>query len=152
MQNSLFISRDLFLKYFKKPHEILFGEIKKRFPKIKIFFHSCGAIREIIPDLIETGIDILDPLQPLAAGMDSIGIKKDFGDAVVLHGGIDIQKALLGNREDVKAEVMKRIDAFAPGGGYILSPSNHIMKDVPVENFIDLYRFANKYGKYPLAQ
>lgn len=151
MQNSLFISPQMFREYFKKPHIELFTAIKKKFPQVKIFFHSCGAVRGLIPDLIETGIDILNPLQPLATGMDSTELKREFGKTVVFHGGIDIQYAMPGSFTDIEQEVKKRIKALAPGGGYILSPTNHLQIDVPVANFFKLYELAGKYGKYPIS-
>ena len=149
-QNGLLISPQLFRRYFKKGHTEMFKAIKKAHPNIKIWFHSCGAVRQLIPDLIDCGVDILNGLQPLAKDMDSYELKKEFGDQLVFHGGVDIQQALPGSLEDVENEVKKRIDAFAPGGGYIFSPSNHVVGDVPVENFFKLYECAHKYGKYPI--
>lgn len=148
MQKSLFCSPELIKKYFRKPHQELFGRIKKRFPKLKIFLHTCGVVEPIIPELIEWGIDILNPLQPLVEGMDIERIKKTWGKDLVFHGAIDIQQAILGSKEDVENEVRTRIDQLAPGGGYILAPTNHLQHDVPVENFLTLYQYAAEYGKY----
>lgn len=150
MQNSLMLSPDMFRRFFKQPHIEMFGTIKKRFPNVKIWFHSCGALRPLISDLIDCGIDILNPLQPHTTGMVSEELKKEFGNQVVFHGGIDIQYAMPGTVEQVKEEVKKRINAYAPGGGYILASSNHIQSDVPVENFFKLYEFAHQYGHYPI--
>ncbi|MEF9989451.1 MAG: uroporphyrinogen decarboxylase family protein [Christensenellaceae bacterium] len=147
-QEAPFISPDCFREFFKKPFERMFGAIKKKFPNMKIFLHSCGAIFDYIPDFIEMGVDVLNPLQPLANGMDSKKIKETFGNDVVLHGGIDIQQALIGNVDDVEKEVKKRLDAFAPGGGYIISTANHVQPDTPPENFIKMFEFIKKYGKY----
>ncbi|NTU50042.1 MAG: hypothetical protein HGA87_03995 [Desulfobulbaceae bacterium] len=149
-QMSSFVSPETFREFFKEPFRLLFSELKRAYPNLKIFLHSCGAIFNLIPDLIDVGVDVLNPLQPLAQGMDSFRIKKEFGSDLVLHGGIDIQRAMIGSRQDVEDEVKKRIDAFARGGGYILAPNNHIQSDVPVSNFLDLYRFAKQYGKYPI--
>ncbi len=147
IQNNLLISKDMLKKYFDEPHKRLFSAIKKRFPKLKIFFHSCGAIKEIITDIIEWGVDILNPLQPLAQGMDLVEIKKEYGQDVVFHGGIDIQQAMPGSIQDVRKEVEERINVLAEGGGYILAPTNHLQIDVPVENFFELYNYAIKYSK-----
>ena len=149
-QNGLFISPELFRRFFKKGHQQMFAAIKKQHPNIKIWFHSCGAIKGMIPELLDCGVDILNPMQPFAKGMDSVEIKKEFGKDVCFHGGIDIQYALPGTAEQLEEEVKERIRAFAPGGGYILSPTNHVQSDVPIDNFFKLYEYAHKYGNYPI--
>ncbi|MCI8591123.1 MAG: hypothetical protein HFI88_01990 [Lachnospiraceae bacterium] len=150
-QSGLLISPELFRRFFKKGHIELFKAIKRQHPNIKIWFHSCGSVRQLIPELIDCGIDILNGLQPLARNMDSFELKKEFGDQVVFHGGIDIQHAVPGTLEEVEAEARTRIAAFAPGGGYIFAPSNHIVGDVPNENFFKLYESARQYGRYPIG-
>ena len=82
--------------------------------------------------------------------MDSFEIKKEFGRDLVFHGGVDIQHAISGSKENAIKEAKKRIEAFAPNGGYIFSPSNHLQPDVSVENFFAIYETAKKYGKYPI--
>lgn len=148
MQHAPFISVEIFREFLKEPHVRLFNAIKKVAPKAKIFFHSCGAVRDLIPDFIDMGVDILNSLQPMAAGMNSFELKKEFGKDLVFHGGIDLQQAMRGSKQDVIDEVKRRIDAFAPGGGYIFAPANHLIGDVPVENVITLYDTAYEYGKY----
>jgi len=150
-QTAPFISPELFREFFKEPFRLVFSTLKKAHPNVKMFLHSCGAIFDFIPDLIDAGVEILNPLQPLAEGMDSYAIKKEFGSDVVLHGGIDIQQAMIGSTQDVQIEVKKRIDALARDGGYILAPNNHIQPDVPVDNFLNMYKFAKQYGKYPIS-
>lgn len=148
MQTGPFFSRKLFKKYFKKHFIRLFTSLKKAAPDVKLFLHTCGAVRELIPEFIDIGLDILNPVQPLAVGMDSLELKKEFGKDLVFHGGIDIQQAMIGTVNDVREEVKKRMEALAPGGGYICAPSNHIQPDVPVENFIALFEYAKEYGRY----
>jgi len=126
------------------------SEVKKIAPEAKIYLHSCGSIRELIPEFIDIGIDILSGVQPLASGMNSAELKKEFGKDMVFHGGIDIQRALCGSVEDTINETKVRIADYAPGGGYICGPSNHFQNDVPVENFFALYKTAREYGKYPI--
>lgn len=130
--------------------KILFNHIKKRFPRVKIFFHSCGAIRELIPDLIAAGIDILNPIQYTAAGMSLIDLKKDFGkDLVFWGGGIDTQSVLNGKSlRVIKETVKENIDILAPGGGFIFSPVHNIQDDVPPENFWTMWETLQEYGKY----
>ncbi len=149
-QTGLMMSPSMFRKYFKPAEEKVYAFIRSKAPHVKIWFHSCGAIQPLIHDFIDLGVDILNPVQPLCEGMDSFELKKKYGNKLCFHGGIDLQKALPGTLEDTLRETETRIKAFAPGGGYILAPSNHIQKDTPVENIIALYRHAAQFGKYPI--
>ena len=122
-------------------------------PSVKIMLHSCGSIRKFIPDLIEAGIQVLDPVQPHAADMDSFDLKREFGEKLVFHGGIDIQQVLpFGTQQEVEEEVRARINAFAPGGGYILAPAHNVQADVPPANIVAMVQAAHLYGQYPLSQ
>jgi uroporphyrinogen decarboxylase len=118
---------------------------------MKIMLHSCGAMSCFIPDLIECGIDILNSLQPLARDMDSARLKREFGNDIVLHSGIDIQQAMQGTTEDVEREAVRAIGAMARGGGYIFAPANHLQGDCPPKNVVTLYRCGEKYGHYPIG-
>ena len=150
-QNGMFFSKEMFNTFFKKPYIDLFSAIKKEYPHLKIFYHCCGSIYDLIPDLIEVGVDILNPIQPLAFDMDPARIKKEFGDSLVFHGAIDIQNAMRGSIEDVKSEVRLRIDQMGGGGGYIVSPNNHLLPDIPPENVICMYQYAKEYGNYQVS-
>jgi uroporphyrinogen decarboxylase len=120
-------------------------------PNVKIMLHSCGSIRKFIPDLIEAGVDIIDPIQPHAAGMGPVGLKKDFGKEITFHGGIDIQEVLpFGTEEEIEKEVNRRIQALGVGGGYILSPAHNVQADIPPKNLVAMYRAAIKHGQYPI--
>ena len=147
-QQAQFISGAMFRRYFKSPMKQLFSAVKRAHPNLKIFLHSCGSIINFIPDLIDCGVEILNPLQPLAKDMDAYAIKREFGSQLVFHGGVDIQEALPGTTEQVRADVKRCIEALAPGGGYILSPANHIQNDVPNRNILELYRCARELGVY----
>jgi uroporphyrinogen decarboxylase len=106
-----------------------------------VMMHSCGGIRPFIPDLIEAGVDILDPVQVRAAGMDIEGLKRDFGSDLTFHGSIDTQQTLpRGSVGDVEAEVRSRLDLFGEGGGFICCGSQHYMIDIPLENLLAIYR------------
>lgn len=114
-------------------------------------FHSDGGIRPFIPDLIDIGLQVLDPVQPLAAGMDAAALKRDFGDRLTFHGGVDEQYVLpFGTEEEVVAEVRRCLRAFGPGGGYILAPAHYVQADVPPANLTTMCRAAQQYGRYPL--
>jgi uroporphyrinogen decarboxylase len=112
-----------------------------------VFFHSDGAIREIIPDMIAAGIDVLNPLQWRAKGMDREGLKRDFGHRVILHGGVDNQYTLpFGSVDEVRQEVIDNIRILGAGGGYILAPCHNIQAVSPVENVVALYQTGLEYG------
>ena len=149
-QNAPFISNQMFRDFFKEPYARLYGAVKEKYPNVKIFMHSCGDVADLIEEFIDCGVDIMNPLQPLCKDMDSESIKRRYGDKVVLHGAVDIQQAIMGSDEDVKNEIDKRVHALGPGGGYILSSSNHIQRNVPPENAVALFRYAQELGKYPL--
>ena len=114
-----------------------------------VFFHSDGSVREIIPDMIEAGIDILNPIQWRCKGMDRETLKRDFGDKVVFHGGVDNQKTLpFGKREEVEEEVIYNIKVLGKNGGYILAPCHNIQPITPVENIVKMYNTAFENGWY----
>jgi len=148
-QNGIMLSPDLWRRVFKPRWKLLFEAFKKRKPELFIAYHSDGGIRPIIPDFIEIGLDILNPLQPLCVGMDSFQIKKDFGKDLSFFGGIDIQEALpFGSPREVRKEVITRINAFAPGGGYICGPTHNIQADTPLVNILAMYDTIKTYGRY----
>jgi len=115
----------------------------KKHAKVKVMLHSCGGIRPLIEKIIEAGVDILNPLQPRAKGMDRRELKKEFGGRLIFHGGVDIQYVLpRGSMEEVEAEVRDVIEVYAPGGEYIFAPAHNIQADVPPQNIITAYRTA----------
>jgi len=123
--------------------------IKEYNPHAYLMLHSDGAIGRLLPDLLALGIDVLHPLEPLPA-TDIPAIKARFGEQVTFLGGIDISHAMPGTPQQVIDEVRLRIAQLAPGGGYILAPSNHLQADVPPENVVTLFETAQTSGKYPL--
>lgn len=132
-QRALLFSPELFRRYIK-PRIAQLADLAHEFGAA-FMFHSCGAIRPLIPDLIEAGVDILDPLQALAEGMEPEGLKRDFGDALILHGGIDTQYLLpRGGAGDVEAETRRLVGILGRGGGYIVAPCHVLQSDVPTAN------------------
>jgi uroporphyrinogen decarboxylase len=114
-------------------------------------FHSCGGIRPLIPDLLDIGLQVLDPVQPRAAGMAAYELKREFGDRITFHGGVDEQHVLpFGSEQEVQEEVGLRLRAFAPGGGYILAPSHYVQADIPPTNIVAIRRAAQALGQYPI--
>ena len=116
---------------------------------IVVMHHTCGAVRPLIPHMIDRGLDVLQSLQPEAAGMDPHGLKRKFGDRLAFHGGISIQRTLpFGAPEDIRNEVRDRVEALAPGGGYILCTSHNIQADTPLENVHALLAAYHEFGRY----
>ena len=133
-QNRMLISPEIWRKYFKEKMSVFISSLKQINPDLKIAYHSDGYIVPIIPELIEIGVDILNPIQP--ASMDPVEIKKKFGDKLCLWGTIDEQNTLpFTNPESVRREVAERIRTIGRDGGLILSPTHNIQLDTPMENF-----------------
>jgi len=143
------LSPAMFRKFIQPCLERLVKVIKEHNPDIKIMLHSDGAITALLPDLIALGVDVIHPLEPLPAS-DLAAIKAKYGKQVSFLGGIDITHAMPGSRQEVIAEVRQRLAQLAPGGGYILAPSNHLQADVPAENVVTLFETARQLGAYPL--
>ncbi len=107
----------------------------------------------LLPDLVEAGFEILNPVQVSAAGMDTARLKAEFGDRLSFWGAVDTQRVLpFGTAAEVEQEVERRIGDLAPGGGYVLAPVHNVQADVPVGNLLAMYRHARTAGRYPLTK
>ncbi|GAH64157.1 unnamed protein product, partial [marine sediment metagenome] len=112
-----------------------------------VIHHSDGAIRKIIPDMIEAGIDILNPIQWRCRGMEREALKRDFGDKVIFYGGVDNQYTLaFGTAREVEKEVLDNISILGRGGGYILAPCHNIQAVSPPENVAAMYETGYQHG------
>ncbi len=149
-QTSTLLEPDYLRKIIIPRFGMLWSHIRKRLPHIKIFMHTCGAVRVLLPDLIDAGLDIYNPVQFTAAGMDLEGLKKDFGkDLVFWGGGVNTQSTLKNGRPtQVRDEVKRIIDIMAPGGGFVFAPVHNIQEDVPPENFWAMWDTLMEYRKY----
>lgn len=145
-QQSLLISPEAYREFIFPARKKLNQVIKQKAPNAKIFLHSCGAIFDIIEDLIDSGVDILNPIQTAARGMDPVALKEKFGNRICFHGAVDTQKAMLGTTRQVEEEVRSLIDILGNEGGFILSSCNHIQSDVPVENMVRMFEYAKEYS------
>jgi uroporphyrinogen decarboxylase len=151
MQSNMIISPRMWRKMIKPRLARLIAKIKNT-ADVYFQLHSCGAISPIIGDLVEIGVDILNPLQPNAVGMDLPAIKETYGDQLIFHGVVDQQSVLpAGSVDDVREEVKTRLRQMAPGGGYILAVSPNIQADVPPENILALFDSVRELGVYPLT-
>ena len=112
-----------------------------------VFHHSDGAVRAIIPDMIDAGIEVLNPVQWRCKGMEREGLKRDFGDRVVFHGAVDNQYTLaFGSVEEVRQEVIDNINILGAGGGYIIAPCHNIQAVGSAENVVAMYETGYEYG------
>jgi uroporphyrinogen decarboxylase len=149
-QESQLISPDQFRKYYKPHIRRVLGFIREKAPNVRILFHSCGNVRPIIPDLMDMGVDILNPVHINAKGMEPAQLKKDFGnDLVFWGGGIDTQEVLpRSSKNDISDEVRRNIDVLAPGGGFVFSCVHNIQAEVPAENIMTMWEALRLNSEY----
>lgn len=133
----------------KPLHREIIELIKSR-SDARFFLHSCGAIRELIPDLIDIGVDALNPVQVSAEGMETAALKAEFGDDITFWGGtVDPQKTLArGTPEEVHDEAVRRIEELKPGGGFVIASIHNMQAQVPVENIIAFWEAVEESGTY----
>jgi len=148
-QNNCFISprtfRSLYKPYYKRVNDWIHENTSW-----KTFIHSCGSILPIIPDIIEAGFDILNPVQTSAANMDPAVLKTRFGEQITFWGGgVDTQHILpFGTPEEVRAQVHERLEIFGRGGGFVFNPVHNVQAKVPIENLLAMYETVKEYGRY----
>jgi len=145
-QTGPLISLELWRKLIK-PHVKRLYSLAKSYG-LYITQHSCGCIVDFIPDLIELGLNAIEPVQVRARGMDFKALVERFKGKVVLQGSIDTQRTLpFGTPEDVKNEVKSRIELFRDKGGFVIGPTQHLLPEIPLENILAMYEAAWEYGK-----
>jgi hypothetical protein len=151
-QRGEFISPDLYRALYFPFHKRMNDWVHAN-TTWKTFYHCCGSIYHLIPQFIEAGVDILNPVQCSAANMEPARLKREFGDRLVFWGGgVDTQKTLpFGTPEEVRAEVAERIRALAPGGGYVFNAVHNIQAKTPVENVLAMFGAVKEAGRYPLG-
>lgn len=154
MQDGPQLSPALYRKVVKPRHKRFYGYIKKKTASwetdVYLFLHTCGSVYEFIPDFIEAGVDILNPVQVSARDMNTARLKKEFGDDISFWGGgCDTQHVLpFGTPQEVEDEVISRIENLASGGGFIFNQCHNIQSDVPPENIMAMYKTVEQYGAY----
>ncbi len=127
--------------------------LDRRAPHVKIMLHSDGAFQPLIPDLVQMGVDLLDPIQHFCKGMDVYELKQKYGDRLSFHGAIDTQYILPSHDLSlVEKEVQRCIDGLGHAGGYILAPCHNVQADVPAANLEVMFKTALEYGRYPLPE
>lgn len=146
------ISVNMYREMIKPYHKVQYQWVRKNYPKVKVFLHCCGAISTLIPDLIDAGVEVLNPVQLSAKDMDPVMLKEKYGKDLTFWGaGCNTQTtASFGSVEDVKAEVEKYMKIFAPGGGFIFTQIHNLQVNVPPENMVAIYETARKFRDYPV--
>ena len=149
-QISTLMSPEMYREMINPYHSKIYQFVRNKNPKVKVGLHCCGAVKSLIPDLIEAGVQVLNPVQISAAGMDPAELKSRFGrDLVFWGGGADMQ-GFVNSTEDTREiyrHVRKLLDIFAPGGGYIFAPVHNILDNVPPGKVIAIYQAALDYRK-----
>jgi len=146
-QRSEFISPDMYREFYKPYHKKL-NDWVHRNTSWKTFYHTCGSNVRLLDDFVEAGVDIINPVQCSAAGMDPVFLKEKYGGKLVFWGaGVDTQNTLpFGSPEEVKAEVMERLRIFAPGGGFVFNTIHNIQWQTPVENIIAMFEAIKEFN------
>ena len=146
------ISPNLWREHLKPRLKRVFDMYKAADPDVILVYHTCGSVLPFIDELIEIGVEVLNPIQVTAHGMDPAAIKHKYGDQLAFCGGIDQRHVLpKGSTVDVDAEVARRITEMGQDGGYVLAPTHDIQADTPVENVLALFAASRKHGGYPLT-
>lgn len=146
-QNGLMMSPAMW-RQFLRPGFKAYIDLAKRYG-YRVAHHSCGSILPIIDDMIDCGLDILNPIQPGVSGMERHELKRRFGRRLTFHGSISIQKTLpFGTPDDIRAEVRERVETLAPGGGFIFCTAHNIQADTPLENVQALFDAYREFGVY----
>ena len=149
-QSSMMISPDTFRQLVKPRLASLIDHIKSC-ADVKFMYHTDGTVTPVVEDIIEMGVDVLNPIQTSALGMDTAVLKELYHGRLCFHGAIDVQKMLpFETPEGVRYDVARRLYDLGRGGGYILAPCHNIGSDVPPENVEAMYAAAQEYGRYPL--
>jgi uroporphyrinogen decarboxylase len=141
----------IYRKFLKPRYKKTIELIKRKAPNAKVLLHCDGAIRKFLPDLIETGFEVLNPIEAHLPGMDPVGLKRDFGRDMTFQGGVDVKRVLTqGTVEDVRREVRLRIEQMGRDGGYILAPAHNFGNDIPLQNMLAFFEAGHELGLYPL--
>jgi uroporphyrinogen decarboxylase len=149
-QNGLLMAPTTFRRIYKPRLRRLIEAIKKK-SRTRVYLHSCGSIYRLIPDLIEIGVDILNPVQVNAADMDSARLKREFGkDLTFWGGGCDPVVLQTGTPQEIVEEVKRRIHDLAAGGGFVFGSVHNIQANVPPENIVAMFDAAWEFGGYPI--
>jgi uroporphyrinogen decarboxylase len=144
MQTGPQMSPRMYREFFKPRHKLLWGRAKE-LADVKVMLHCCGGVRELMPDLIEAGLDAINPVQISCAGMDAAGLKAEFGGEITFWGGGCDTHAVLpvATPEKVADHVRRQVEILRPGGGFVFQQVHNILANVPPENIIAMFDAVN---------
>jgi uroporphyrinogen decarboxylase len=147
MDSGLFMSPDIYRKLFKPRQKMLCDYVKKH-SQMRTFLHSCGSIYKLIPDLIDAGFEVINPVQTNCVDMEPERLKKEFGrDITFWGGGADTRHVLnRASPKEIKEHVKRRLDIFSPGGGFVFNTIHNILPDVPPENIIAMFEAVHEFN------
>ncbi|MGD0579532.1 MAG: uroporphyrinogen decarboxylase family protein [Bryobacteraceae bacterium] len=146
-QNGPQISPRMYREFFQPRHRLMWARAKQ-LANVKVMLHCCGAVRPLLADLIDAGLDAINPVQVSCRGMEAAELKREFGrDLTFWGGGCDTQRVLpQGTPEEVRAHVLKQCEVLAPGGGFVFQQVHNVLANVPPENVIAMYDAMREYG------
>jgi uroporphyrinogen decarboxylase len=146
MQNGPQVSPAMYREFFKPREKIMWDVVKQKAPHLKIMLHCCGGVRELLGDLIEVGLEAINPVQITCRGMETSGLKRDFGNRMTFWGGgCDTRDVLIhGKKEQVRDHVRRQVEILRPGGGFIFQQVHNIMADVPPANVVAMLDAVNE--------
>jgi uroporphyrinogen decarboxylase len=151
METGPMISPRMWREWLKPCLQRVFDAYRAASPDVLIAYHTCGSVLPFLDELIEMGVQVLNPIQVTAQGMDAAWLKRTYGHRLAFCGGVDQREVLPhGTPGDVEQEVRRRIGELGPGGGYLLAPTHDIQSDTPVENVLAVFEAAQRWGSYPL--
>jgi uroporphyrinogen decarboxylase len=152
METGPMISPRMWRMWLKPRLQRVFDAYRARRPDIVLAYHTCGSVLPFVDELIEMGVEVLNPIQVTAKGMDAAWLKRTYGHRLAFCGGVDQRQVLPhGTPDDVELEVRCRISDLGPGGGYLLAPTHDIQSDTPLENVLAVFEAAKRWGNYPLV-
>jgi uroporphyrinogen decarboxylase len=150
-QASTQLSVEMYRRLIHPRHKKLYGYVREHYPNVHVFIHCCGAIRPLLPLLIDEGVQIINPVQTSAAGMDPRELKREFGrDLVFWGGGVDTQHTMpLGTPAEVRRMVLERMEIFSDGGGFVFNQIHNLQASVPLENIVAMMQAVREFNGLP---
>jgi uroporphyrinogen decarboxylase len=146
------VSPRMWREWLKPRLQRVFDAYRAARPDLILAYHTCGSVLPFIDELVDMGVDVLNPIQVTARGMDAAALKAEYGTRLAFCGGIDQREVLpRGTPQDVDSEVRRRIAQLGPGGGYVAAPTHDIQADTPVQNVLAVFESCRKWGAYPLS-
>jgi uroporphyrinogen decarboxylase len=153
MQGAPLLDPEMYREIFLPYHKRLFTFVRENYPHIHVMLHCDGAVYELLPDMIEAGMQVFNPLQTDCAGMDPARIKREFGDQITFWGGgCDTHATLVyGTPDQICEDVRRRMQILAPGGGFVFNQIHNVLGDIPPRNVLAMIGAAQEFGSYPIA-